>query len=61
LATLLKPVVRAELADPQHPAEEAGTLDFQSSEEEADVAGSATVAESLTRPALRCPLGQVPC
>jgi hypothetical protein len=56
LAALLKPVVGVELA-----AEEAGTLDFQSSEEEADVAGSVTVAESLTRPALRCPLGRVPC
>jgi hypothetical protein len=61
LAALLKPVVGVELADPQHPAEEAGTPDFQSSEEEADVADSVTVVESLTRPAPRCPLGWVPC
>jgi hypothetical protein len=33
LAALLRPVAGAELADPQHPAEEAGKLDFQSSEE----------------------------
>jgi hypothetical protein len=61
LAALLKLVVGAELADPQRPAEEAGTLDFQSSEEEAAVAGSVTVVESLTRPAPRCPPGWVPC
>jgi hypothetical protein len=61
LAAILRPVVGAELADPQHLAEEAGMLDFQSSEEEADVAGSVTVAESLTRPAPRCPPGWVPC
>jgi hypothetical protein len=61
LAALLRPVVGAELADPQRPAEEAGKLGFQSSEEEADVAGFVTVAESLTRPARRCPLGRVPC
>jgi hypothetical protein len=35
LAALLKPVVGAELADPQRP-EEAGKLDFQSSEEEVE-------------------------
>jgi hypothetical protein len=52
----MRPVVGVELADPQHPAEEAGTLGFQSSKEEADVAGSVTVAESLTRPDPRCPL-----
>jgi hypothetical protein len=61
LAVLLRPVVGAELADPQHLEEEAGTLDFQSFEEEADVAGSVMVVESLTRPAPRCPLGRVPC
>jgi hypothetical protein len=60
LAALLRPVVGAELADPQHPAEEDGKLDFQSSEEEADVAGSVMVVESLTRPAPLCPLGRVP-
>jgi hypothetical protein len=43
LAALLRPVVAAELADPQHPAEEAGKLDFQSSEEEVEVAGSVMV------------------
>jgi hypothetical protein len=36
LAALLRPVVGAELADPQRPAEEAGKLDFQSSEEEVE-------------------------
>jgi hypothetical protein len=61
LAVLLRPVVGAELADPQHPAEEAGKLDFQSFEEEVEVAGSVMVVESLTRPAPRCPLGRVPC
>jgi hypothetical protein len=61
LAVLLRPVVGAELAAPQHPEEEAGTLDFQSFEEEADVAGSVMVVGSLTRPAPRCPLKRVPC
>jgi hypothetical protein len=61
LAALLRPVVGAVLADPQHPAEEVGKLDFQSSEEEADVADSVMVVESLIRPAPRCPLGRVPC
>jgi hypothetical protein len=61
LAALLRPEVGAELADPQHPAEEAGKLDFQSSEEEADVAGPVMVVESSTRPAPRCPLGWVLC
>jgi hypothetical protein len=56
LAALLKLVMGAELADPQRPAEGAGMLDFQSSEEEAAVAGYVTVVESLTRPAPRCPL-----
>jgi hypothetical protein len=56
LADLLKLVTGAELAAPQCPAEEAETLDFQSSEEEAAVAGSVTAAESLTHPAPRCPL-----
>jgi hypothetical protein len=36
LAILLRPVVGAELADPQRPVEEAGKLDFQSSEEEVE-------------------------
>jgi hypothetical protein len=61
LAALLRHAVGAELADPQHPAEEAGMLGFQSSEEEADVAGSVTVAESSTRPVPQCPLRRVPC
>jgi hypothetical protein len=33
---LLRPVVGAELADPQRLAEEVGKLDFQRSEEEAE-------------------------
>jgi hypothetical protein len=61
LAALLRPAVGAELAGPQHPAEEVGKLDFQSSEEEADLAGSVMVVESLTRPVPRCPLRRVPC
>jgi hypothetical protein len=61
LAALLRPVVGAELADPQRPAEEAGKLDFQRSKEEAGLAGSVVVVESLIRPAPRCPLGRVPC
>jgi hypothetical protein len=61
LAALLRPVAGAELADPQCPAEEAGKLDFQRSEEEAEFVGSIMVVESLTRPAPRCPLGRVPC
>jgi hypothetical protein len=36
LAALLRPVVGGELADPQRPVEEAGKLDFQSSEEEVE-------------------------
>jgi hypothetical protein len=36
LAALLRPVVGAELADPQRPAEEDEKLDFQRSEEEAE-------------------------
>jgi hypothetical protein len=61
LAVLLRSVVGAELADPQHLEEEAGTLDFQSFEEEADVAGSVMVVQSLTSSAPWCPLGRVPC
>jgi hypothetical protein len=61
LAVLLRSVVGAELADPQHLEGEVGTLDFQSFGEEVDVAGSAIVVESLTHPAPRCPLGRVPC
>jgi hypothetical protein len=61
LAVLLRPAVEAELAGPQRPAEEAGKLDFQSLEEEAELAGSAVVVESLIRPAPRCPLGRVLC
>jgi hypothetical protein len=61
LVALLKPVVGAELANPQRLAEEAGKLDFQRSEEEAGLAGSVMVVESLTHPIPRCPLGWVPC
>jgi hypothetical protein len=59
LVVLLRPVVGAELADPQRLAEKAGKLDFQRCEE-AGLAGSVTVVESLTRPIPRCPLGWVP-
>jgi hypothetical protein len=61
LAALLRPAVEAELAGPQRPAEEAGKLDFQCSEEEAELAGSAVVVESLIHPVPRCLLGRVPC
>jgi hypothetical protein len=61
LAALLRPAVGAELVDPQRLAEEAGKLDFQRSEEEAGLAGSVMVVESLIRPAPWCPLGRVPC
>jgi hypothetical protein len=61
LAALLRPVVGAELADPQRLAEEAGKLDFQRSEEEAELAGSVMAVESLTHPVPQCPLGWVPC
>jgi hypothetical protein len=61
LAALLRPAVGAELVDPQRLAEGAGKLDFRRSEEEAELAGSVMVVESLTRPAPRCPLGRVPC
>jgi hypothetical protein len=61
LVALLRPVVGAELADPQRLAEEAGKLDFQRSEEEAGLAGSVMAVESLTHPTPRCPLGWVPC
>jgi hypothetical protein len=40
LAALLRPAVGAELVDPQCLAEGAGKLDFQRSEEEAELAGS---------------------
>jgi hypothetical protein len=61
LAALLRPVVGAELVDPRRLAEGAGKLDFRGSEEEAELAGFVTVAESLIRLAPRCPLGRVPC
>jgi hypothetical protein len=61
LAALLRPAVGAELADPQRFAEEAGKLDFQRSEEEAELTGSVMAVESLIRPIQRCPLGCVPC
>jgi hypothetical protein len=61
LVALLRPVVGAELVDPQRLAEEAGKLDFQRSEEEAGLAGSVMVVESLTRPTPRCPFGWVSC
>jgi hypothetical protein len=61
LDVLLRPAVEAELAVPQRPAEEAGKLDFQHSEEEAELAGSAVVVESMIRPAPQCPLGWAPC
>jgi hypothetical protein len=46
LVALLWPAVGAELADPQHLAEEAGKLDSQRSEEEAGLVGSAMAVES---------------
>jgi hypothetical protein len=61
LVALLRPVVGAELADPQRLAVEVGKLDFQRSEEEAGPAGSVMVVENLTRPIPLCPLGWVPC
>jgi hypothetical protein len=61
LAALLRPAVGAELVDLQCLAEEPGKLDFQRSEEEAELAGSAMVVESLIRPAPPCLLGRVPC
>jgi hypothetical protein len=61
LVVLLRPVVGAELADPQRLEGEAGKLDSQRSEEEAGPAGSVMVVESLTRPIPRFPLGWVPC
>jgi hypothetical protein len=61
LAVLPKPAVGAGLAVPQRLAEEAAKLDFQRSKEEAELAGSVVVIESLTRPAPQCPLGWVPC
>jgi hypothetical protein len=60
LAVLLRLAVDAELAGPQRPAEEDEKLDFQRFEEEAELADSAVVVESLTRLAPRCPLGRVP-
>jgi hypothetical protein len=59
LAALLRPAVGAELVDLQRLAAGAGKLDSQRSEEEAGLAGSIMVAESLTRPIPRCPLERV--
>jgi hypothetical protein len=59
LVALLKPVVGAEPTVSQRLVEEDGKLDSQRSEEEAGPAGSVMVAESLTRPIPRCPLGWV--
>jgi hypothetical protein len=61
LVALLRPAVGAELADPRHLAEEAGKLDFQRSEEEAGLAGSAMAVENWTRPTRRYPLERVSC
>jgi hypothetical protein len=60
LVALLRLAVGAELADPQHLAEEARKLDSQRSEE-AGLAGSAMVAENWIRPTPRCPLERVFC
>jgi hypothetical protein len=46
LVALLRPVVGAELADPQHLVEEAGRLGSQRSAEEAGLAGSAMAVEN---------------
>jgi hypothetical protein len=46
LVALLRPVVGAELADPQHLVEEAGKLGSQRSEEEAELAGSAMAVDN---------------
>jgi hypothetical protein len=59
LVALLKPIVGAEPVVPQCLVEEDGKLDSQRSEEEAGPAGSVMVAESLTHPIPRCPLGWV--
>jgi hypothetical protein len=61
LAVPLRPTVEAEPAVSQQPAEEAGKLDFRRSEEEAALAGSIVVAESLIRPAPQCPPRRAPC
>jgi hypothetical protein len=50
LVALMRPVVGAELVDPQRLAEEARKLDFQRSEEEAGLAGSVMVVESFDSP-----------
>jgi hypothetical protein len=54
LVALLRLVVGAELADPQHLVEEAGKLGSQRFEEEAVLAGSAMAVENWTRPSPRC-------
>jgi hypothetical protein len=46
LAVLLRPAAGAEMADIPHLVEEAGKLDFQRSEEEAGLDGSAVAAEN---------------
>jgi hypothetical protein len=61
LVALLRPAVGAELADPQRLAEEAGKLDSQHSEEEAELAGSAMAVENWTRLTPWCPLEWVSC
>jgi hypothetical protein len=61
LVVLLRPAVGAELADPQHLAEEAGKLGSRRSEEEAGLAGAAMAVENWTRLSPWCPLEWVSC
>jgi hypothetical protein len=59
LVVLLLPAAGVEMADLPRLVEEDGKLNSLRSEEEAGPAGSVMVAESLTRPIPRCPLGWV--